>query len=122
MSITRALAVVGMTLGIAACSSAPTSRQLGEDALAAMGGADRVEGVNTLTMRGGVGTRYRHGQPGAPFREGTCKGRSRTARPAHARKARARRGALPQPRMNYPTVAKTAGRRRVEPARRRPPG
>lgn len=62
MSLTRVLAVVGMTLGIAACSSAPTSRQLGENALAAMGGADRVEGVDTLTMKGGVGTRYRHGQ------------------------------------------------------------
>src|SRR5688572_24821927 len=62
MSIARALAVVGVAVGVAACSSAPTSRQLGQDAIAAMGGAERVQGVNTLTMKGGVGTRYRHGQ------------------------------------------------------------
>ena len=62
MSIARALAVVGIALSVAACSSTPTSRQLGQDAIAAMGGADRVQSVSTLTMKGGVGTRYRHGQ------------------------------------------------------------
>src|SRR5262245_14222960 len=62
MSIARAFAVVGIAVSVAACSSTPTSRQLGENALTAMGGADRVEGVSTLTMKGGVGTRYRHGQ------------------------------------------------------------
>jgi glyoxylase-like metal-dependent hydrolase (beta-lactamase superfamily II) len=62
MSIARALVLVGMSVGLAACSSTPTSRQLGQDALAAMGGAERVQGVSTLTMKGGVGTRYRHGQ------------------------------------------------------------
>ena len=62
MSIARALAVVGIAVGLAACSSAPTARQLGQDAIDAMGGAERVQRVNTLTMKGGVGTRYRHGQ------------------------------------------------------------
>jgi glyoxylase-like metal-dependent hydrolase (beta-lactamase superfamily II) len=56
------LLVVGMTVSLAACSSAPTSRQLGQDAINAMGGAERVQGVSTLTMKGGVGTRYRLGQ------------------------------------------------------------
>jgi len=62
MSIARALAVVGIAVGLAACSGAPTARQLGQNALDAMGGAERVQRVNTLTMKGGVGTRYRHGQ------------------------------------------------------------
>jgi glyoxylase-like metal-dependent hydrolase (beta-lactamase superfamily II) len=62
MSILRVLVTVGLTAGLPACSSAPTARQLGQDAVAAMGGIERVQGVKTLTMRGGVGTRYRHGQ------------------------------------------------------------
>jgi len=62
MSIARALAVVGIAVGLAACSGAPTARQLGQNAIDAMGGAERVQRVNTLTMKGGVGTRYRHGQ------------------------------------------------------------
>jgi glyoxylase-like metal-dependent hydrolase (beta-lactamase superfamily II) len=62
MSIARALAIVAITVGLTACSSAPTARQLGQDAIAAMGGIDRVQGVKTLTMNGGVGTRFRHGQ------------------------------------------------------------
>jgi hypothetical protein len=62
MSIARVLFIAGAVVSLAACSSAPTSRQLGQDALEAMGGAERVQRVNTLTMKGGVGTRYRHGQ------------------------------------------------------------
>jgi glyoxylase-like metal-dependent hydrolase (beta-lactamase superfamily II) len=62
MSIARALGIVGIALALAGCSSAPTARQLGEDAVAAMGGAERLRGVRTLTMTGGVGTRYRLGQ------------------------------------------------------------
>ena len=62
MSIARALVSVAIAVGLSACSSTPTSRQLGQDAIAAMGGAERVQSVNTLTMKGGVGTRYRHGQ------------------------------------------------------------
>ncbi len=62
MLTVRVLLVVGMTVSLVACSSAPTSRQLGQDAVTAMGGAERVQGVSTLTMKGGVGTRYRLGQ------------------------------------------------------------
>ena len=62
MSIARALVVTGIALGLAGCSSTPTARQLGHDALTAMGGAERVQGVRTLTMKGGVGTRHRLGQ------------------------------------------------------------
>ena len=62
MSIARVLAVVGLAGSLAACSGAPTARQLGQDAIAAMGGNERVQGVKTLTMKGGVGTRFRHGQ------------------------------------------------------------
>jgi glyoxylase-like metal-dependent hydrolase (beta-lactamase superfamily II) len=62
MSIARAFGIVGIAVGLASCSSAPTARQLGQDALAAMGGAERVQGVKTLTMTGGVGTRLRLGQ------------------------------------------------------------
>ena len=47
---------------LAGCSTPPTTRQLAQDALAAMGGAERVQGVKTLTMKGGVGSRFRHGQ------------------------------------------------------------
>jgi hypothetical protein len=58
----RALALIGTALSLAGCSSTPSARQLGQDALAAMGGAERVQGVTTLTMKGGAGTRFRHGQ------------------------------------------------------------
>ena len=62
MSIARALGIAGIAVGLAGCSTAPTARQLGQDAIAAMGGAERVQSVKILTMKGGVGTRYRHGQ------------------------------------------------------------
>ncbi len=62
MSIVRALTAVGLAALLAGCSSAPTARQLGQDAVNAMGGEERVRGVNTLSMKGGVGTRFRHGQ------------------------------------------------------------
>lgn len=62
MSTVPVVVVMGLAVGLAACSSSPTARQLGQDAVAAMGGAERLEGVKTLTMKGGVGTRYRHGQ------------------------------------------------------------
>jgi glyoxylase-like metal-dependent hydrolase (beta-lactamase superfamily II) len=62
MSIARALGIVGTAVWLAGCSSAPTARQLGQDAVNAMGGEERLRGVNTLSMKGGVGTRFRHGQ------------------------------------------------------------
>ena len=62
MSTVRALIGAAIAVSLAGCSSAKTARQLGQDAVAAMGGAERVQAVRTLTMKGGVGTRYRHGQ------------------------------------------------------------
>jgi glyoxylase-like metal-dependent hydrolase (beta-lactamase superfamily II) len=58
----RLLTVAALAAVLAGCSSAPNTQQLGQDAVAAMGGADRLQGVRTLTMKGGVGTRQRHGQ------------------------------------------------------------
>jgi glyoxylase-like metal-dependent hydrolase (beta-lactamase superfamily II) len=58
----RPLMVAAMALLMAACSSAPNGRQLARDAVTAMGGADRLRGVNSLVMRGGVGKRFKHGQ------------------------------------------------------------
>jgi glyoxylase-like metal-dependent hydrolase (beta-lactamase superfamily II) len=62
MSTVRVVVAMGLALGLAACSSTPSARQLGRDAVAAMGGVERLESVTTLTMKGGVGSRYRHGQ------------------------------------------------------------
>src|SRR6185295_7187618 len=48
---------------LTACSTAPpTAKQLADDAAVAMGGADRLQSVRTISMRGGVGSRFRHGQ------------------------------------------------------------
>jgi glyoxylase-like metal-dependent hydrolase (beta-lactamase superfamily II) len=62
MSAARSFVIAGLVLCVAGCSSTPTARQLGQDALTAMGGADAVRGVTNVTMKGGVGTRLRHGQ------------------------------------------------------------
>ena len=51
-----------VAIWLTGCSSSPTSRQLAADAAAAMGGADRVRGIQTLSMSGGEGTRLRLGQ------------------------------------------------------------
>ena len=58
---TGALIVLG-TLSAAACSSSPSTQGLAKDAAAAMGGLDRLRGVQTVAMRGGTGTRLRLGQ------------------------------------------------------------
>jgi len=50
------------TLSLAACSSPPSTQGLAKDAAAAMGGLDRLRGVQTVAMRGGTGTRQRLGQ------------------------------------------------------------
>jgi glyoxylase-like metal-dependent hydrolase (beta-lactamase superfamily II) len=62
MSIVRVVMVMALGAGLTGCASTPTTRQLGQDAVAAMGGADMVKGVRTLTMAAGEGTRYRLGQ------------------------------------------------------------
>jgi hypothetical protein len=54
--------VAALVVCASACSSPPTARGLAQDAVTAMGGADRLRGVQTLVMSGGSGTRNRLGQ------------------------------------------------------------
>jgi hypothetical protein len=58
----RSILVFVPALWLNACSSAPTARTLAQDAVAAMGGTERLQSVKTLTMQGGTGTRTRIGQ------------------------------------------------------------
>ena len=56
--VTMLAAAMAMVWATAtACSTAPTAKILARDALAAMGGADRLQGIKTITMKGGTGTR-----------------------------------------------------------------
>src|SRR5262249_21648937 len=57
------------SLWLNACSSAPTARKLAQDAVAAMGGAEKLQSIKTLTMKGGTGTRTRIGQMVTATRE-----------------------------------------------------
>ena len=54
--------VVGGGMWLASCASAPTTKSLAADAAAAMGGLERLRGVQTVVMRDGTGTRLRLGQ------------------------------------------------------------
>jgi glyoxylase-like metal-dependent hydrolase (beta-lactamase superfamily II) len=57
------LAMAGVAAVLAsACSSAPTARGLAQDAVTAMGGVERLRGIQALVMSGGSGTRNRLGQ------------------------------------------------------------
>src|SRR5688572_12647242 len=58
-------ACVMVTIGglwLSGCAAAPTTKSLAADAATAMGGLDRLRGVQTLVMSGGTGTRLRLGQ------------------------------------------------------------
>jgi glyoxylase-like metal-dependent hydrolase (beta-lactamase superfamily II) len=58
-------ACVMVTIGglwLGGCAAAPTTKSLAADAATAMGGLDRLRGVQTLVMSGGTGTRLRLGQ------------------------------------------------------------
>ena len=59
---TRWIALTLTTLWLIGCS-APSQKQLAQDALRAMGGAEKVKAIQTLTMTGGKGTRTKVGQP-----------------------------------------------------------
>ncbi|HZI80898.1 MAG TPA: MBL fold metallo-hydrolase [Vicinamibacterales bacterium] len=61
VTVQGALILAG-TLWAAGCSSPPTTQSLAKDAAAAMGGLDRLRGVQTVAMKGGTGTRLRLGQ------------------------------------------------------------
>ena len=54
------MAITGLWL--TSCASPPTTQALAKDAAAAMGGLDRLRGVQTVAMKGGTGTRFRLGQ------------------------------------------------------------
>jgi len=58
----RHLSALPLGLLLAACSSPPSQRLLADDALAAMGGRERLQAIQVLAMKGGTGTRYRLGQ------------------------------------------------------------
>src|SRR5437667_5390390 len=58
----RSILLFITALWLGACSGPPVLRTLAQDAVAAMGGAERLQNVKTLTMKGGTGTRLRMGQ------------------------------------------------------------
>jgi hypothetical protein len=49
-------------LWLSACSRSPTPKSLAADAVAAMGGAEKLKAIPTVVMKGGTGTRLRLGQ------------------------------------------------------------
>lgn len=49
-------------LALSACSSTPTPRGLAQDAVTAMGGAEKLQAIKILTMKSGSGTRLKLGQ------------------------------------------------------------
>jgi glyoxylase-like metal-dependent hydrolase (beta-lactamase superfamily II) len=58
----RLIALAAAALLFTACSAAPTPRQLAKDAVTAMGGAEKLQSIQTISMKGGTGTRLRLGQ------------------------------------------------------------
>jgi len=55
------MAITG-ALWLTSCASSPSTQGLAKDAATAMGGLDRLRGVQTVVMKGGTGTRLRLGQ------------------------------------------------------------
>lgn len=62
MPTMRSIVLMSTALWLAACSAPPTPRSLAQDAVTAMGGAEKLQSVQTITMSGGAGTRLRLGQ------------------------------------------------------------
>ena len=63
MSIRNRFTVVAFAVfALSACSSTPTPRKLAQDAVAAMGGMEKLQSIKTLSMNGGTGTRLKMGQ------------------------------------------------------------
>lgn len=58
----RTLAVAALAFCATACSLAPSTREMGQNALAAMGGAERVRAIRNFAMTGGTGSRAALGQ------------------------------------------------------------
>ena len=59
----RSTVLVIAALWITACSTPATPRLVIQEAVTAMGGGEKLQGINTLSMRGGTGTRTKVGQP-----------------------------------------------------------
>ena len=58
----RFIGIIVVVSVLTACSSAPTARTLAQDAVAAMGGKEKLQNIKTLSMKGGTGTRLKTGQ------------------------------------------------------------
>jgi hypothetical protein len=58
----RFTGIILAAFALTACSSTPTARTLARDAVAAMGGTEKLESIKTLSMKGGTGTRLKMGQ------------------------------------------------------------
>ena len=58
----RTIATSMTALWLVGCSSGTSQLQLAQDAVTAMGGADKLMGIQTLIMSGGTGTRTKVGQ------------------------------------------------------------
>jgi glyoxylase-like metal-dependent hydrolase (beta-lactamase superfamily II) len=50
-------ALIGTCAAASACSGPPTAKSVVADAVAAMGGAEKLRAIRTITMKGGAGTR-----------------------------------------------------------------
>jgi glyoxylase-like metal-dependent hydrolase (beta-lactamase superfamily II) len=58
----RSIVLAIAALSLTACSPAPTPKRLLADAVAAMGGEEKLKSINTVVMKGGTGSRTRLGQ------------------------------------------------------------
>lgn len=60
--MSKLVLALAVSIAVSACAQSPTTRQLALDAAAAMGGVEALRRVRTVQMKGGEGTRLRHGQ------------------------------------------------------------
>src|SRR5438093_13020140 len=58
----RSILLFITALWLGGCSVPHALRTLAQDAVAAMGGAEKLQGVKSLAMKGGTGSRVRTGQ------------------------------------------------------------
>src|SRR5215469_12871661 len=58
----RSAAVLLTAFALSACSSTPTAKKAVQDSISAMGGADKLKAIKSVTMKDGTGTRLRLGQ------------------------------------------------------------
>src|SRR5262245_41518790 len=58
----RFTGIIFAAFALSSCSSTPTAHTLARDAVAAMGGMEKLQSIKTLSMKGGSGTRLKMGQ------------------------------------------------------------